>query len=324
MAFIFFSISTNYHPPISIIQNVEYARSLLLRLERESAAVKVYSRKQSLQSELKNKRDTIRKLNRRLRELDQLDDDDNDDDDDGIPSEDGIYYGNGNGKTRDGDTTTGSRNHSNGYAPARSASAGLDVQTHEETEGSMQMQRAAGELTSVLRARRGQAVAGQDTAVASGNTANYNKPSKESDTATLFSTSAPTSTNLKSPSTLLNQSSTSASDETSRIAQHEKLLTHNRAEEQVLTESLLSMAQALKSSARQFQTTLEVDKEVLGTAVEGLDKNTEGMDAAGMRMTQLRRRSSGWAWWRHVSLYVWIAGLYVALVLVFMLPKLRL
>ena len=84
------------------------------------------------------------------------------------------------------------------------------------------------------------------------------------------------------------------------------------------------MAQALKLSARQFHTTLETDKEVLDAAVGGLDKNVEGMDAAGRRMGQLKRKTSGWAWWRHVSLYVWIAGLYVALVMVFLLPKLRL
>lgn len=54
--------------------NVEYARALLLRLERDVAAVKVASRRTAWTAELRAHRDLVAQLNRALIELDQLDD----------------------------------------------------------------------------------------------------------------------------------------------------------------------------------------------------------------------------------------------------------
>ncbi|KZF23627.1 hypothetical protein L228DRAFT_267608 [Xylona heveae TC161] len=54
--------------------NLEYARSLLLRLEHENSAVRIQSKKHSAQVDLSQKRELIRKLNERLYELGQVDD----------------------------------------------------------------------------------------------------------------------------------------------------------------------------------------------------------------------------------------------------------
>ncbi|OBW65932.1 MAG: Uncharacterized protein AUREO_040020 [Aureobasidium pullulans] len=55
-----------------ISANVEYARTLLLRLEHNTADIKTQSRKSTIQADLQTKRDLIKKLNTRLIELNQL------------------------------------------------------------------------------------------------------------------------------------------------------------------------------------------------------------------------------------------------------------
>lgn len=91
-----------------------------------------------------------------------------------------------------------------------------------------------------------------------------------------------------------------------------------------MTERLVSLARALKDSSTQFSSSLDNDTETLKRAVDGLDKNTTGMDAAGQRMGLLKRMSEGKGWWGRMMLYAWIAGLWVfAILLVFVGPKLR-
>lgn len=64
-------------------QNLEYARTLLLRLEHESSAIKIQSRKQAAQSDLLQKRVLIKRLTEQLYDLGQLDDGDIQDSSDG-------------------------------------------------------------------------------------------------------------------------------------------------------------------------------------------------------------------------------------------------
>lgn len=69
---------------------------------------------------------------------------------------------------------------------------------------------------------------------------------------------------------------------------------------------------------------LALDAETLSRATDGLDRNTTGMQAAGNRMGLLKRMTEGKGWWGRMMLYAWIGGLWVvALVIVFVLPKLR-
>jgi hypothetical protein len=104
----------------------------------------------------------------------------------------------------------------------------------------------------------------------------------------------------------------------------ETLLTHNRTEQESLTNSLLNMAKALKSSSHSFATALEDEKGILSRATAGLDKGEQGMEAAQRRMGFLRTYTEGKGWWGRMLMYAWIAGLMVsALVIVFVLPKLR-
>ncbi|KAI9812859.1 MAG: hypothetical protein M1827_004377 [Pycnora praestabilis] len=63
--------------------NLDYARSLLLRLEHESSSIKTQSRKQNIQADLVEKRELLRRLNEKLHELGQLNDDETSEGEDG-------------------------------------------------------------------------------------------------------------------------------------------------------------------------------------------------------------------------------------------------
>lgn len=115
----------------NVFQNLDYARSLLLRLEHDSANIKIQSRKQSLQIELQQKRDLIKQMNLRLQELNQLDDGSTDEDSD--PSE-------------DDDVERPS------YAPAQNVSSSIDTE-QPSAPGNPALQAAAANLTSTIRSR---------------------------------------------------------------------------------------------------------------------------------------------------------------------------
>lgn len=84
------------------------------------------------------------------------------------------------------------------------------------------------------------------------------------------------------------------------------------------------MVTLLKQKAQEFNVAIEIDKEVTNKTAEGLEKNAQGMDAAGRRMGTLRRMSEGKGWWGRMMLYAWIGGLWVAaIMLVFVGPKFR-
>jgi len=109
-----------------------------------------------------------------------------------------------------------------------------------------------------------------------------------------------------------------------QTAQTETLLTHHSHEQESLTSSLLQLAQKLKESSHSFAASLESEKSILERAGEGLQRNTGGMEAAERRMGMLRKMTEGRGWWGRMIMYAWIAGLWVAaLVVVFVLPKLR-
>ena len=109
------------------------------------------------------------------------------------------------------------------------------------------------------------------------------------------------------------------------LSQTETLLSHNRTEQETLTTGLLGLARALKESSMQFSSSLEAEKDALNRAEGGLDKNAQGMEAAGKKMSMLRRMSEGQGWWGRIKLYAFIFALWVAcFLLVFVGPKLRL
>lgn len=176
------------------------------------------------------------------------------------------------------------------YAPRIKTHDGLDI-TSNDGEGNEALQNAARNLTSQMR-RRGQAAETEGAQVASGTS--------------LFPSKATTTTGNPA------------------LAQTEALLSHDRNEQENLTESLVQMAQQLKAQSVHFNNTLEGEKGIVDRAVSGLDSNQINMDAASRRMGTLRRMTEGRGWWDRIKLYAMIGGLWLlAFLIVFMGPKIR-
>jgi hypothetical protein len=62
--------------------NIEHARAMLLTLEKQSATIRAHPQRQQITADLQQKRDLIKKLNTRLRELNDAGEKDDEDDDD--------------------------------------------------------------------------------------------------------------------------------------------------------------------------------------------------------------------------------------------------
>ncbi|MCJ1366824.1 hypothetical protein MMC16_005954 [Acarospora aff. strigata] len=252
--------------------NLEYARTLLLRLEHSSSAIKIQSRKQAAQNNLLTQRALIKRLNERLYELEQLDDDGEDD------------------VSAEGEDILGEDEGCAAPDPQPREQNGTDL----PPESAEDLDKPLPPSSSTLRSRR----APQPPA---------------SDTATTTAISTSTHSSPPDPTAPLSQTRAT-----------ETLLSHNRSEQETLTTSLLTLAQALKSSSQSFAASLESEKEVLTRTGEGLEKSGAGMEAAEKRMGMLRRMSEGRGLWGRLLMYVWIVGLMVlALVVVFITPKLR-
>jgi hypothetical protein len=54
------------------MQNVEYARGLLLKLEQDALNIKAQNKKQETQAELVRKREALQRLSERLEELNEV------------------------------------------------------------------------------------------------------------------------------------------------------------------------------------------------------------------------------------------------------------
>ncbi|KAK4993479.1 hypothetical protein LTR50_000409 [Elasticomyces elasticus] len=78
-------LRTSVYERRKVKANVDHARALLLRLEHDSANIKILSRKQSAQTDLQAKRELIKRLNQRLQELDELDESEDSDSGDESP-----------------------------------------------------------------------------------------------------------------------------------------------------------------------------------------------------------------------------------------------
>ena len=274
---LFLSQSTLVQSPLTITphkQNVEYARTLLLRLEHNTADIKTQSRKSTIQADLQTKRDLIKKLNTRLIELNQLASLQEDSDSSSEEEDEEEPQGQ---KVRE-------------FAPAVSTSDTLDTDPSLTSP-----QQAAQDLANNLRSRKP-------------NATNSNAPADSATTSALFgnrSTAQPTTANGEKLST-------------------EQVLDSANRDQDILTTSLVALAQSLKQSSLSFASSLDAEKEVLRRAEGGLDKNSMGMEAAGNRMGALRRMTEGKGWWGRIRLYAIIAALWVAaFLLVFVGPKLR-
>ncbi|KXT03575.1 hypothetical protein AC578_10020 [Pseudocercospora eumusae] len=272
--------------------NIEHARTLLLTLEKQSATVRLsQTQQQQAKADLERKRDWIKKLNARLRELDAAAETDEDDD-----SEDDEQQG----------------DILNSYGPARhDTEAGLETGgTDTDAEGPQNrggkidaahiQQAISSQIQSEIRSRGGSAQ--QSKLQASDNRSAASTSAREQ----LFS----------------NRTKEPAND--GSLQATETLMSHNRTEQESLTSGLLGLAKALKESSQQFGASLEAEKDVLKNAEGGLDRNALGMDAAAQKMGTLRKMSEGQGWLGRIKLYAMIFGLWVACFLVvFIGPKIR-
>jgi hypothetical protein len=110
----------------------------------------------------------------------------------------------------------------------------------------------------------------------------------------------------------------------SGVSTHEKQMHASSADQEALTSSLVSLAAQLKQQSRAFQFGLDQDKSLLNRALEGLDRNISGMEAASNNMQFLKRMSEGEGWLGRMKLYAIIFAMWVvAILLVFVMPKLR-
>ncbi|KAF6827366.1 synaptobrevin [Colletotrichum plurivorum] len=298
--------------------NLEYARSLLTRVEQEALQVKQLSRRQEMQADLNRKRELLERLVDRMHDLEQLltqcrqlheDDDQNSSDGEDILAEI-IPTPSESMDSRSTDIpteNTGDQDDEEDEMPdlpppvssATSQSTPAAPAATETQAPSTQSPDAGTTTTQTLRARgpvRPPSPTSTSTATAR---------------AALFANRRNT---LKS----------SAAGATGSTATAEAILDHQRAEQDALSESILKMAGALKASSQRFSSTLEQDKNVLSRAGEGMEKTERGMEAAYSRMGTLRKMTEGKGWWGRIILYAWVYGLMLALVLlVFVMPKLR-
>ncbi|OJJ49926.1 hypothetical protein ASPZODRAFT_13035 [Penicilliopsis zonata CBS 506.65] len=290
--------------------NLEYARSLLVQVEKSLPQIKPLERRHEIQLDLNKRRQTLKSLSEVLEELSaegqarrvnilgsitgrpgavgiQLEDDDDDDDDEDDDGEDLLA-------TPEGESTS---EHETAEEVDESS-----ISTHEDQH-----------LTPSSTASLAQT---PDVPA----TTHTLTPTPTASLRHRHQTSPPTTT-----ATATATGTATGSADLSKLSSTEATLSAHRQEQEDLTTSLLSLASQLKASSQAFHSSLESEKSILGRAVEGLDKTTTGMQAAEKRMGMLRRMTEGKGWWGRIMLYAWIFGLWVvAILIVFVGPKLRL
>ncbi|KAL4879414.1 hypothetical protein BJY04DRAFT_193929 [Aspergillus karnatakaensis] len=305
------SLRRSEYQRMRVAANVEYARTTLQGLERSLPQIKPVERRHDLQSSLARNRQTLKQLQNVLDEI-----------------------------------------QSEEEARASSGADGWDEEDEEDDaesedllgtpEGGSTTDEAAPEDDTTIQPSAKGSQPTATTSIAPSSTLEETpSPTPTAPTSTSATTSAP----APAPPALRNRhhniqpsSSTPASKATSATgtslhptspspntaAETEAALSDDRAEQETLTNSLLSLATQLKSSSQAFQASLEADKSALSRAAEGLDRTTGSLAAAEKRMGLLRRMTEGKGWWGRMMLYAWIFGLWVvAVLIVFVGPKLR-
>lgn len=241
----------------------------------------------------------IKRLNQRLVELNQVDDDSSASDDQSDSDDD------------DEDEDEASRRD---YGPAQKTSNQIDWTPLSQIPGLKGIPTSEPDISAAQTLReRG-----------SGK-------SKSKDTPTTASEHASSTTRLQSSDNHSQATATTTSalfgdrdNKPSTSATTTQILEQTDHEHNLLTSSLVTLAQNLKSSSLAFQQSLAAEKEVLKFAEQGLEKNELGMESAGRRMGALRRMTEGQGWWGRIKLYALIAALWLAcFLLVFLGPKLR-
>ncbi|EKD14010.1 synaptobrevin [Drepanopeziza brunnea f. sp. 'multigermtubi' MB_m1] len=270
--------------------NLDYARALLVRLEQDAQKIKVQSRKQETQADLVQKRELILRLSERLQEMRELGEFDSRDD------------SSSEGEDLLGEDTPSEETDSHADVPSATPSPTEPISPALAPQSQTKIQAPAPEHTTNPEPRP--------------------KPLPEPEPpSVLRARHKDLRAELLSPSSY---STGNSNPDSLSTATTEALLSHQRAEQEAITASLLSLATKMKESTRSFAISLEEEKPVLENATKGLEKNELGLEAAQRRMGYLRTMTEGKGWWGRMLMYAWIAGLgVVAILLVFAMPKLR-
>lgn len=265
--------------------NVEHARTLLLSLEKQSGSVRSQlSQKQSIQADLQQKRELVKRLNAKLEELNRLGDEQEEEEEEDLDSD---------SDEGEEESNTSNTQRQPSYAPARlDADNGLEanVDPRETLRTAVSDAQQQANNQQEMRSR---------------------KPLSAAD-------------NRSAASTTAREELFAGRKQHPDLETTEALMSHNRSEQDALTNGLLGLARALKESTMNFGASLEAEKDVMKRAESSLEKSSLGMEAAGAKMGTLRRMSEGQGWWGRIKLYGCIFALWVFLFLVvFLGPKLR-
>ncbi|KAI1500490.1 hypothetical protein F5X99DRAFT_410028 [Biscogniauxia marginata] len=311
--------------------NLEYARTLLTKLEQDALGIKVHARRLEAQADLNRKREIFEQVAERLRELEEVSVDSEDDSEDGEDllgdvgvaiatpsqsSDDRTDRGREEGEEEDDDEE--------------------DISANWEERGQDEEVEASTILSERPRARgppqqQQQTIAPTQsdpeprTSVPGTTTSQTLRPrGAPSATATATATDTAETTALRNQLFGDHPTPDPTSAAAVPTATSEAIMDHHRQEQDKLTASMVSMARALKESSQRFSSALREDQDVLAAAGRGLERNERGLDGVAGRLGSLRRLAEGQGWWGRAMLYLWIAGLAVAAVLlVFVGPKLR-
>ncbi|EGO57881.1 hypothetical protein NEUTE1DRAFT_81886 [Neurospora tetrasperma FGSC 2508] len=322
--------------------NINYARSLLTKLEQEALGVKIHVRKNEIQTDLIRKREIIEQLTERLSDLAEI-----------AAAEEASRHG---GEGDNGEDTSDSEDILADIiaTPSESLdsikSPGAPVLGEEEEEhgwGDDQDQVAEAAPNAEekeqqpqdqeLNEKQGTEGPMDDIRTQQPELLSEKRPFPETTTTQIIRprrqpnndnndaanekpTAQTTSSSLLPPST----TATSSSQPGTISATAEAILDTQRAEQDALSESILKLATELKASSQAFSSYLEEDKETLERAGEGMNKTEQGMTRVTGKMSTLQRMTEGEGWWGRMMLYAYVYGLMVVLLLVvFVLPKLR-
>ncbi|KAK4034919.1 hypothetical protein C8A01DRAFT_48807 [Parachaetomium inaequale] len=298
--------------------NINYARSLLTKLEQEALAVKIHARRQEAQADLVRKREVLDQLSERLSDLAEF-----------------AAAGN-NGDGVDEDTSDGEDILADIIAtPSESMDSirSPDMPPDESNEPSDQIpgpleppshppsQPESQNNTTPQPTHPPTTTAPPPTTTTSqALRPRHPDPTPSSTQPPPRATTTATSLFSTHPSQKQNPPSTT----TAISATEEAILDHQRAAQDALSESILKLASELKASSHAFSASLDEDKAVVDRAGQGMSKTGQNMEGVARKMGMLQRVTEGEGWWGRLRLYVIVYGLMVVLVVVvFLGPKLR-
>ncbi|KAL2146065.1 hypothetical protein VTI28DRAFT_5404 [Corynascus sepedonium] len=315
--------------------NINYARSLLTKLEQETLAVKIHSRRQEVQADLVRKREVLEQLSERISDLAEFaaaghpghgEDEDTSDGEDiladiiATPSE-SIE------SSKSPDSALEEPTEDLNQIPDSQESPPSPPQPKEQKNTPRQPEQPPPSSSARIPSTTPPPPTTTATAAATTTTTSqalrFRQPEPPVQSSSTQETAAATGSSLfgnaKQRSSALTTTPAAGAATTA-----EAILDHQRAEQDALSESILRLASELKASSHAFSASLEEDREVVTRAGKGLDQTGRQLEGVTRRMGALQRLTEGEGWWGRMRLYAIVYGLMVALVLVvFVLPKLR-